>query len=170
MQLRTAPRSGRQTPVAVLAVHGELRTLAARDLRAGELVMELEGEFVPEPTRFTIQVGLAEHLELPAEVAWADELDRYPWRFLNHSCEPNTRVVRRDGVPFLLALEDVAAGTELDFDYESNELELHEPFDCRCGKCDGHRVRGFRFLTPADREARAAVLSDHLQLFLDQRA
>ena len=132
--------------MAVLSMHGELRTLAARDLLPGQVVMELEGVLVVEPTRYTIQVGLVEHLELPPDIGWEEELQRYPWRFLNHSCRPNTRVERRGGVPSLVALEPVPAGTELDFDYEANELELAEPFTCRCGHCDGHRVRGFRHL------------------------
>jgi len=170
MQLRTTPRPESRTPVAVLAVHGELRTLAAQDIAAGEVVMELEGVRVALPTRFTIQVGLLQHLELPADIAWTEELERYPWRFLNHSCMPNTRVVQRGGVPCLLALEDVSAGTELDFDYEANELELAEPFTCRCGHCDGHRVRGFQHLGPEQRAARAASLSDHLRPLLAQRA
>jgi len=154
------------TSVAVLAAHGELRALATRDLRTGEVVLTLEGVLVSAPTRFTVQVGPANHLEIPDGVTWREQLERYSWRFLNHSCSPNTRIAGPGGRN-LVALVDIAEGTELDFDYESNEYELAEPFTCRCPRCAGRPIRGFRFLSQAERERRRATLSDHLLPHLD---
>lgn len=155
--------------MAVLLVHGELRVLTARPLRAGEVVFELEGVLVERPTRFTVQVGLATHLECPSSVPWQEELERYPWRYLNHACAPNCRIGGPSGRE-LVAVEDIPAGAELSFDYESNELELAEPFRCRCGACGGRLVRGFAHLTDAEREERRAHLSEHLAPLLDARS
>jgi len=147
----------------VLAIDGELRALAARAFEAGEVVLYLEGALVARPTRYTIQLGADVHLEMPLGTAWKNLLHRYPWRYLNHGCRPNTRIVGRN----LAALCDIPVGTELRFDYEANELELAEPFTCRCQHCRGHVVRGFRHLPPDEREARRPLLPEHLLAWLD---
>lgn len=163
LQLQIPPLSETKSKVAVLAVDGELRALAARAFRGRQEVLHLEGDLVAAPTRYTIQLGMAEHLEMPSGTDWQTLLHRYPWRYLNHGCQPNTRIVGRS----LVALVDIPEGTELTFDYESNELELAEPFPCRCRHCDGHVVRGFRHLEPAERAARHALLPEHLLAWLD---
>ncbi|MDF1799934.1 MAG: SET domain-containing protein [Planctomycetota bacterium] len=161
------PREGSRTSVAVLAVHGELRALAAEDIAAGDVALELEGILVPEPTRYSVQVGEGQHLEVPAGVTWEQLLARYPWRYLNHACNPNTRVAGPAGRS-LIALVDIPRGSELRFDYEANELELAEPFPCRCGDCDGHLVRGFAHLEPEQQLRRLPLLPEHLLRRLDR--
>jgi len=167
MNLTTQPREETRTSVAVLALHGELRALAAQDIAAGELVLELEGILVPAPTRYTVQIGEQSHLEVPDGVSWEQLLARYPWRYLNHSCAPNTRVAGPAGRS-LVALVDIARGSELSFDYEANELEMAEPFPCRCGACDGHLVRGFAHLERSEQLRRMAWLPPHLLRRLDR--
>lgn len=157
---QSAPRSG---TVGVYAAQGELRALAARDIGAGEAFFDLQGWVVPEPTRYTIQLGPGSHLEMPAGVPWEIVLRDYPWRFLNHSCVPNTRIVGRQ----LVALAAIREGTELSFDYDANEWDMAEPFACRCGHCGGRMVRGFVHLSAAEREARRSVVAESLLPYLE---
>lgn len=52
---------------------------------------------------------------------------------INHACEPNTYVrVTTRGV-FLVALEDIAAGDELRFDYGVTQVAFPFRFRCLCG-------------------------------------
>lgn len=121
--------------------HGTL-VRAARDVRAGEAVLHLDGEILETPGRHTLQLHARRHLLNRSE----------PWVNVNHSCEPNLRVDiegRR-----MVAIRDIPAGTELRFDYNTTEWDMATPFACGCGapSCVG-TIRGFRHLGPTRREA-----------------
>jgi hypothetical protein len=135
---------------AVLVVRSAaaFRLLAARSFAAGATILGIEGVTVAAPTRHSVQVGRDTHVEMPVDTGLLDELDRYVWRFLNHSCAPNAALVGRE----LRAAVDIAPFDEITFDYLTTEFELAAPFRCGCGAahCVGE-VRGFAALTPAAR-------------------
>lgn len=58
-------------------------------------------------------------------------------RFVNHSCKPNCGMekIYVDGLPrmILQAEEDIAAGTELTYDYKFDNFEDMTPQECYCG-------------------------------------
>lgn len=58
-------------------------------------------------------------------------------RFVNHSCKPNCCMekIYVDGLPrmILQAEEDIAAGTELTYDYKFDNFEDMTPQECYCG-------------------------------------
>jgi hypothetical protein len=93
--------------------------------------------------------------------------DRYPWRFLNHACDPNLMLRARS----LVARRAVAAGDELTLNYLASEYDMAEPFACACDHgCeliepgpDGARwVRGYRYLSEAQRDRLRDCVSPHL--------
>ncbi len=94
-------------------------------------------------------------------------MDRFYWRFTNHSCEPNSLL--RGGEFF--ALRPIKPWQEITFNYNTTEYELAEPFDCRCGsdRCAG-RIRGFRFLSRLEQDRLRPWLADHLLSFLGDAA
>ncbi|MCC6784280.1 MAG: SET domain-containing protein-lysine N-methyltransferase [Planctomycetes bacterium] len=144
------------TPViGVARIGGAFRVVAVQPLAVGDRVLHLEGILVSAPTRYTVQVGAQEHVEMPPGSSLAEQLDRYSWRFLNHSCEPNARIDGRE----LVALRAIAPWEEVTFDYATTEYDMAEPFACGCGaaSCIG-RVRGYRWLA----EARRKVIRDHV--------
>lgn len=128
--------------------------IATVDVAAGNVVMTIDGHTIAKPDRYTVQIGEGEH------VAAAQQPDgSYPvWRFLNHACEPNTRLAGRT----LVATVDVHAGDEVTFDYDSTEWDMAAPFDCACSaeRCRG-TIRGYRHLTPAQKK-RVAGVAPHL--------
>lgn len=115
-------------------------------------ILEIYGDVTTTPTRYSVQVGRGQHIEPHApEVMNTDPL-RYAWRFLNHACQPNTRLRGRT----LIATRDLAQGEELTFNYNSNEFEMAEPFRCWCSAHTSDEVvwvRGYKHLTPTEREA-----------------
>ncbi len=118
---------------------------------------------MPSPTRHSIQLNLDLHIECDASIG-ADEMRaRFPWRFLNHRCDPNASVVGR----MLIARRAIAAGDEITFDYTTTEAVMAEPFRCACGaaRCLGE-VRGFLALSPEEQRARAGSVAPHLKAFL----
>jgi hypothetical protein len=164
----TTPLSGRRTSIAVLRAHGAWHLVALQAFAAGELVLRIEGELTEHPTRYSVQLGVAQHVEIPAgELGDLERVfDRYPWRFLNHSCAPSARVEGRK----LLAARAIAPWEEITFDYNTTEDDMASPFTCRCGHCDGRRIGGFSNLTRAEQERLRPNLAPHLRRRLDSPA
>jgi hypothetical protein len=131
--------------VALVRSAHSFRLVAERPFAPGDSILTIEGVSVQRPSRYSIQVGIDEHVEKPDDLDGIEGFERYPWRFLNHSCDPNARLEGR----ILRALRPVARFEELTFDYATTEFEMAEPFDCVCGApgCVG-RVAGFVHLTP----------------------
>jgi hypothetical protein len=145
--------------IVVARVDGHYRVLVTRPAAEGALLLVLEGVVVPRPSRFSVQVGLHEHLEPPAGTDIETLFDHYPWNFLNHCCEPSARLRGRE----LVAARELRAWDQVTFDYNANEFDMAAPFVCTCGapSCDGF-IRGYRWLTPTRRAARAGRAAAHL--------
>ena len=149
-----------QAPVAIVRVDGHYRVLATRRLAEGETIFTLEGIRVETPTRYSFQIGAADHLSVPLGETLEETMDRRPWRFLNHSCEPNAWV---SGLR-LLATRNIEPWEQITTDYNCTEMRLASPFTCRCGapECIGV-VRGFSVLGATERLRRARFLAAHLR-------
>lgn len=137
---------------------GGAAVLAAFDLQAGDVVTLIVGPIVPQPARFTVQVGVAAHVTAPLTPAGEPD-PTHAWPFLNHSCGANAVLRGRT----LIALRPIAVGEEVTFDYDTTEWELAEPFACRCGAaaCRG-LIRGYRHLSPAQQRLLRPHLAPHL--------
>jgi SET domain-containing protein len=153
-------RTRETTPVAVVRANSEYRLVLIDHVCAGTWLFTIDGEFRSAPTRYSVQVGRNLHIDLPAGYGSEEVLDRFYWRFTNHSCEPNAVVRGRD----MLALACIEPWQQITFNYNTTEYDMAEPFDCRCGSshCAG-RIRGFRWLSPGARERIRPWLADHLQ-------
>jgi hypothetical protein len=148
-----------QSRLGVARIHGEFRAVATEVVAPGDLITTIEGVLVRRPSRYSIQVGEDQHLDGGDLEGLPEVLDRRPWRFLNHACAPNA-VVRGRG---LFALKRIAPMQEVTFDYNTTELDMAEPFPCRCGaaRCVGV-VGGFKRLSDAERERRRPHLAPYL--------
>ncbi len=155
------------TAIGVARIGGAFRVFAVAPVAIGDRVLHLEGILVEAPTRYTVQIGAREHVEMPTGATLVEQLDRYSWRFLNHSCEPNARIDGRE----LVALRAIAPWEEVTFDYATTEYDMAEPFTCGCGtpSCIG-RVRGYRWLTEARRRAIPVHVAPHVLKHHAQRA
>jgi hypothetical protein len=150
--------------VAVLRAGGEYALLACRPVPPDTLMFRLDGELTRTPTRYSVQLGQDLHLDLPPSYGIEEIMDRFSWRFMNHSCAPN--VVLRDREVY--SVRAIQPREEITFDYHTTEFELAEPFECRCGAAHCvRRVAGFAHLAPADRERLRPWLADHLLALLD---
>lgn len=65
-------------------------------------------------------------------------------KYFNHSCKPNTGII---GKRRIVALNDIAIGEELRFDYSTNEADIFWSIDCECGSARCRKViRSIQFL------------------------
>lgn len=146
---RKAGKSGAR----VVLDHGPYGDIikAATAFAPGERIFYLSGDIIDHPTKYTIQLDEYEH------VLTSDSM----WQSMNHGCEPNVRIEvdKRE----MQAARHIAAGEELNFNYNSTEWSMTSPFPCGCGAatCAGE-IRGFRYLTPAQREALRPFVSNFI--------
>ncbi len=75
---------------------------------------------------------------------WIEPADGNPGRLLNHSCEPNARIV---DLVRVVAGRDIKAGEEVTIDYALTEEDPFWSMDCRCNArgCRGTIKASMRF-------------------------
>lgn len=93
--------------------------------------------------------------------------------YVNHSCEPNARLVVSENTPEVafVATRAIHEGEHLSFDYSTSEWDMDEKFDCRCGsaQCRGH-IGGAKYLQDAHVAAALPLFTPPiLRLLLDRQ-
>ena len=117
--------------VYVAACDLGMGVFAARRLRRRELILVMGGSVIDTSGHAVrgadhcnaLQVGLNTYVDLAC-----------PGVKVNHSCRPNAGLLA-DGVR-LVALRDIAAGTEIRFDYSTSVHDDPWTMQCRCDAAD----------------------------------
>lgn len=126
---------------------GGCGVFAREPIKKGELIclwggrIVAENELDPNMEFFTqriLQIEEGFYLEAP--------LPLEPTDCFNHSCEPNIGFTGQIG---LVAMRDIHAGEELNFDYAMCDGSNYDEFDCYCGSenCRG-QVKGIDWMRP----------------------
>lgn len=146
--------------LGVLVEQSERHLVATIAIPAGTRLFRIEGFETKVPSRYSVQIGRDLHIDQRGARDATDRVRRFYWRYMNHGCEPTTRIVDRE----VVALRDIAPLEAVSFDYNTTEYDMAEPFQCRCGapSCVG-LVRGARHLTAARRAQIAHLLPDYLK-------
>jgi hypothetical protein len=112
---------------------------STQPIKRGEILFQLNGEILPQPDRYTLQIGEQEHIDC--------KLIRY----VNHHCEPSGIFCNEDRT--LRACRDLKLNEEITVNYFITEEHMDAPFDCDCESphCMG-RIQGFRHLDEAGRQ------------------
>ncbi len=87
-------------------------------INKGEILFEMNGNIINQPTRTSIQIGKNKHIE--------DDIGVH----VNHSCTPNAKVNRKNRT--FTSLRDIEPNEEITFDYNKNEDRIAAPFTCHC--------------------------------------
>ena len=89
-----------------------------------------------------------------------------PVDYFNHSCSPNAGL---SGQTVLVALQPIAAGEEVCFDYAMTDGSPYDEFRCTCGSphCRG-QITGNDWKIPALWEHYAGRFSPYLQKRIDR--
>jgi SET domain len=129
------------SPYAVVRHDGNFRLIAAAAIGSGVQLFRIEGLETRTPSFASVQVGPELHIDMDPALDLTAQMDLYPWRFMNHRCDPNCIIADRA----VIARRAIQAGEELTFDYESNEYDMAEPFECGCNSagCVG-LIRGWK--------------------------
>lgn len=110
---------------------------ATREFSAGERILHVDGKVVEtgDPRSFPAEVQ-AHWFPFRKEGGnyWY-LLPEAPWKFLNHSCEPNAGIKERRGI---VAMRPIRKGEEICIDYAMNNIDGWS-MECACGSA---RCRG----------------------------
>jgi hypothetical protein len=145
--------------VGIAEADGEYRLVTITAVAAGERLFRLEGDEVPAPTRYSIQVGKDVHLDAGSGRHRDEVFAWFFWRFMNHHCEPATMIRGRD----VIALRDLVRWEVVTFNYNTTEADMAEPFACHCGnvRCEGS-IRGARHLNAQQLERLRPMMASYL--------
>ena len=147
--------------VTVVSLRGQRGVVAVETIEEGEVILAVNGRLTDVPSRYSIQVGEHEHIDLPRNADPVRGPGEYPWQFLNHSCEANAMLVGREFV----AIRKIRTAEEVTFNYNASEYDMASPFECGCGSasCQGQRIAGFRHLDAEQQRALLPYLSEALR-------
>ena len=116
-----------------LFLKGQFGVVSKKAFGKGVTIFSIRGPIKTKPTKYSFSIGLNEHVE-PERNDGSFDFGHY----LNHSCNPNTKikVVRYKGrLPYLkvVARRNIKAGEELTFDYASLEYAITlKNVQCQC--------------------------------------
>ena len=162
-EIHTCPKNR----VCVARLEGQYGIVAVEALQEGEVLIRIEGKRTNRPSRFSVQIEDGVHIDLEEGHNLEEIIDHFCWRFMNHSCSPNTIIRCQD----VVAIRLILPGEELTFNYNTTELDMAEPFTCQCGSpiCVG-QVRGFKHLSAIEKERLRPFLAPHLVHHLERES
>lgn len=135
--------SGRRIQTRRSGIHGN-GVFAVQDIAEGETLIEYKGEVI------SWKEALRRHPHDPSQPQHTfyfhiddghvidGKINGNASKWINHSCAPNCEADETDGRVFIKALQNIAAGEELNYDYglmidEPYTAELLAEFPCWCG-------------------------------------
>lgn len=109
-----------------------------------------------EPTYATVQIGLAQHLNLNSDLV-----------YINHSCEPSL-IFDIPSQSVIAGPNGLQIGQELTFFYPSTEWDMAQRFDCFCNSisCKG-LISGAKYMRKEQLEG--MYLNPHIRELLDEK-
>lgn len=124
-------------------IHGK-GVFSNRNFRKDEDISYIEGKIIRSPSdkekANSIQVGDNAFFK-PTGV----------FRFLNHSCNPNAKLILSNDSLFLKAKKEIQKDDEITFNYCSSDYKLIHTFTCNCDSCRLRNIKktisGYKDLT-----------------------
>ena len=145
--------------IKVIVKSGYHSVCAIKKILRGENILELKGNIQSFPTKYSIQTGEKSHW-IPFSENSNDK--RSFWRFLNHSCSPNSYF--NINKMTLLSLREINAGEEISYNYCTTEYDMSSPFKCLCKTNDCYyEIKGFRYLPKEKQKKLVNTLASHLK-------
>ncbi|OIQ64546.1 SET domain protein [mine drainage metagenome] len=138
-----SPKKSRRIQVRRSGIHGK-GVYAVQDIAAGDTIIEYTGEIItwqeaqarhphdPDHPNHTFYFHVDESRVIDALHGGNSS------RWINHSCDANCQAEQLEGRIFIKALNDIAAGVELSYDYgliieERYSARLKAQYPCWCG-------------------------------------
>lgn len=118
---------------------------AAEPIKEGERIQYIRGPMFKKVVRGNEEAMSIMNSIGVGRYSWIDT-DGTPFRYINHSCEPNAAIV---GTKMVVAMKDISQGEEITIDYSMTDADPFWHMDCSCGTrtCRG-RIASIQSLPP----------------------
>lgn len=132
-------RKGKYVPGGYQLRVGRSRTglglFAEEAIPKGACIIEYKGRTISEKEAYTSRSKYLFEITKKKTIDGATRTNTA--RYINHSCRPNSEIEIHKGKIFVLALKNIKAGQELNYDYgEEYFNDYIKPVGCKCQKCD----------------------------------
>ena len=147
--------------IKIIEKNGYHSVIAATKISKRENIIALKGTVQFFPTKYSIQVDENKHL-IPFLNGPEDENSL--WKFLNHSCAPNSYFDLSQMT--LISLNEINTEEDISFNYCTTEYDMSSPFKCLCktNSCYGE-IKGFRHLPKERQKELFGTLASHLKKY-----
>ena len=134
--------------IEIKEINNYLGVFAKENIKKGEVIFNIDTSIVTDkPSIYSVQIDENKHVQPPNDIDISNK-QGYSWRYLNHSCEPNSFCDLND-LSFK-ALTDIKKGEHITFNYLTTEYEMSNPFKCNCkSKHCFKTIRGSKFINIA---------------------
>ena len=138
--------------------------LANRNIAEGKTILKIKGFMNSSKDSSYESVQIDENKFIDSENYYVDD-------FVNHSCNPNTRLDLTNRS--YIALRNIKKGEEITRNYLTTEYDLVEEgcdFECKCGSNNClHHIKGFKYLTKERKLKLKPLLSPFLKEKIDNK-
>ena len=152
------------TPRAIIAPAGRKGRglFATAPIETGEVVTGFGGQVMTSVDFANLSIDHQTHsLQIAEDLFMVCPATSESADFFNHSCEPNLGIV---GSVMLVAMQPIAAGDELTFDYAMCDADDYDEFECHCEAAGCRRkVTGNDWMIPELQERYAGFFSSYLE-------
>lgn len=101
---------------------------ADEDIGRGEKIQYINGKRMRKVTKNSVDSKEIDHWIGVGRFSWINT-EGTPFRFINHSCEPNAAI---SGTKTVVALEKIPKNTEITIDYSMTDADPHWSIQCHC--------------------------------------
>ncbi len=130
-----------------------LGVFTKKEYKVGDTILEIKGPFIACDVNDNIDEDVRSNAFRYDSNLFIDASGDFPF-YLNHSCVPNSKIVKKLKKLYLVAIKNIIKGEELFFDY-STVIARDDiwTMDCNCGEslCRG-RVQRFNKLPKSKKE------------------
>ncbi len=112
-----------------------------KNISANSEILEIKGRFIPGNIGDDVPEDIVSNSFRFDKNKYIDSTDSIAY-FLNHSCKPNAKVVKKKGGLFVYSIEFINKGDEIFFDYSTTiaDDDIWE-MECKCN-CGSEDCRG----------------------------
>lgn len=111
---------------------------ALKDFKKDEIILHIDGEVIETGNPASLSKDIQDHC-FPFDKK--DKIGKYvlpksPWKYLNHSCDPNAGIKNNRDI---VAMKAIKKGEEITFDYAMNNID-NWVTECKCGSKNCRKV------------------------------
>ena len=118
----------KQISVRVSLIDGK-GVFADEFIKKGQKIQYINGKRMKKVTKSSSDSKSIDHWIGVGRFSWIDT-EGTPFRFINHSCEPNAAIM---GTKTVVALQDIQKDDEITIDYSMTDADPHWGISCSCG-------------------------------------